>query len=313
MVDMDKHACHQLAEDGYKNGLWPENYITWDFLAAHPKAMESGYLNIEWNSIPGLYNRKSYLRTLVIEKREWDHISDPAQLVRYWEPTQDSGNFHRTLRLALCWTPFHDCTHIGRRKEFVVSVAIVRKPSRHTGLPFLDATEEFRDCTNMTPMLLLVCLHWKSHLFPDIYYDWYRTHFTIMHDTGQGHNVGDPQKFLRALLHNAFTSGKNPSTKSKLLPAYLGMLAYSPLIDSCTREYRDWSEECLTPEGGKRTPLEEHFVWLSKDDMPYDNDLGSTFVSPGFHPRITTHTGLAPSGWGAPLDTRSRGMPQTGP
>ena len=68
MVDMDKHACHQLAENGYKNGQWPESYITWEFLTEHPRAMESGYIHIEWNSIPRLYNRKSYLRTLVIEK-----------------------------------------------------------------------------------------------------------------------------------------------------------------------------------------------------------------------------------------------------
>ena len=66
MVDMDKHACHQLTKNGYKNGQWPESYITWEFLTEHPRAMESEYLHIEWNSISGLYNRKSYLRTLVI-------------------------------------------------------------------------------------------------------------------------------------------------------------------------------------------------------------------------------------------------------
>ena len=108
MVDMDKHACRQLAENGYKNGQWLESYITWEFLADHPRAMESGYFYVDWNSIPGLYNCKSYLRTLVIEKKEWDHLSDPAQLQHYWEPTQDPNDFHRTLGLAFCWTPFHD-------------------------------------------------------------------------------------------------------------------------------------------------------------------------------------------------------------
>ena len=103
-----------------------------------------------------------------------------------------------------------------------------------------------------------------------------------MHDTGKGYNVGDPQKFLGALLHNAFTSGKNPSLKAKLPPAYLDMPATSPLIESCTREYRDWTEEHLTPEGDERPAPEEHFVWLSKDYMPYDNDLGSPFVPPDF-------------------------------
>ena len=141
---------------------------------------------------------------------------------------------------------------------------------------------ELRDDAEMTPTLLLIQLHQKSQLFPDIYYDWYRTHFTLMHDTGKGYNVGDPQKFLGALLHNAFTSGKNLSPKAKLPPAYLDMPATSPLIESCTREYRDWMEECLTPEGDECPAPEEHFVWLSKNYMPYNNDPGSPFIPPDF-------------------------------
>ena len=125
MVDMDKHACHQLTENGYKNGQWQESYITWEFLSDHPRAMESGYLHVDWNSIPGLYNQKSYLRTLVIAKDEWDHLSNPAQLKHYWEPTEDPDDFHRTLGLALCWTPFHDCSEPVRKKEYVVSVAVM--------------------------------------------------------------------------------------------------------------------------------------------------------------------------------------------
>ena len=103
-----------------------------------------------------------------------------------------------------------------------------------------------------------------------------------MHDTGKGYNVGDPQKFLGALLHNAVTSGKNPSPKAKLPPAYLDLPATSSLIDSCTREYRDWTEEHPAPEGDEHAAPEEHFVWLSKDYTPYDNDPGSPFVPPDF-------------------------------
>ena len=103
-----------------------------------------------------------------------------------------------------------------------------------------------------------------------------------MHDMGKGYNMGDPQKFLGALLHNAFTSGKNHSPKAKLPPAYLDMPATSPLIESCTREYRDWTEEHPTPEGDERPAPEEHFVWLSKDYTPYDNDPGLPFIPPDF-------------------------------
>ena len=282
MVDMDKHACHQLAENRYKNGQWPESYITWEFLTDHPRAMESGYFHVDWNSIPGLYNQKPYLRTLVIEKEEWDHLSDPAQLEHYWEPSQDSDDFHWTLGLALCWTSFHDCSELRRKKEYVMLVAVMQKPARHLGLPFKTAAEELRDNAEMTLTLLLVHLHRKSLLFPDIYYDRCGTHFTLMHDTGKGYNVGDPQKFLGALLHNTVTSRKDPSPKAKLPPVYLDLPATSPLIDSCTRKYRDWTEEHPVPEGDECAALEEHFVWLSKDYTPYENDPGSPFVPPDF-------------------------------
>ena len=163
-----------------------------------------------------------------------------------------------------------------------MSVAVVRKPARHFRLPFTAAAEELRDDAKMTPTLVLVRLHRKSLLFLDIYYDRCGIHFTLMHDTGKGYNVEDPQKFLEALLQNAITSGKDPSPKAKLLPAYLDLPATSPLIDSCTRKYQDWTEGRLAPEGKECAAPEEHFVWLSKDYTPYDNDKGSPFIPPDF-------------------------------
>ena len=84
------------------------------------------------------------MRSLVIEKEEWDHLSDPAQLEHYWEPSQEPNDFHWTLGLPLCWTTFHDCPEPGRKKEYIMSVAVVRKPAQHLRLPFATAAEELR-------------------------------------------------------------------------------------------------------------------------------------------------------------------------
>ena len=158
-----------------------------------------------------------------------------------------------------------------------MSMLVVRKPAQHDGLPFTAAAAKFWDSENETThSLLLVRLHRKSRLFPDIYYDRYGQHFTLMHDTRKGYNVGDPQVFLRVLLHNAYSSGKGPSPKAKLPPAYLERPADSALIDSCTREYRDWTEDFPAPAGGECT-LEEHFVWLSTSFQLYTHDPGSPF------------------------------------
>ena len=80
-----------------------------------------------------------------------------------------------------------------------MSIAVVRKPSWYEGLPFVTAAEEFRDSANETThSLLLVRLHRKSLLFPDIYNDRYGHHFTLMHYTCEGYSVGDPQVFPRS-------------------------------------------------------------------------------------------------------------------
>ena len=102
-----------------------------------------------------------------------------------------------------------------------------------------------------------------------------------MHNTGKGYNVGDLQVFLRAQLHNAYTSGKGPSPKAKLPPAFLDRPAGHPLVDSCTREYRDWTKDFPAPVGSKNT-LEVHFVWLSTSHQPYTHDPGSPFAPPDF-------------------------------
>ena len=148
--------------------------------------------------------------------------------------------------------------------------------------PGTTAAEEFWDSANETThSLLLVRLHRKSLLFLDIYYDRYGHHFTLMHDTGKGYNAGDPQVFLGAQLHNAYTSGKGPSPKAKLAPAFLDRPAGHPLVDSCTREYRDWTKDFPAPARRKNT-LEEHFVWLSTSYQPYTHDPGSPFIPPDF-------------------------------
>ena len=156
MVDVDKQACHNLAERGYRSSLWPESYVTWDFLDRYPKSMEPGYLHLNWNHIPRMYLRKNYMRTLVIEKRDWNHLTDPASLVHYWEPSQGNEDFHRTFALALCKTIYHDCAEAFWRKEYVVSVAVVQKLALYAAIPFSNAIDEFEDDLEPSPTLLLV-------------------------------------------------------------------------------------------------------------------------------------------------------------
>ena len=195
MVDEDKQACHTVAEQGYQKGMWPESYITWDFFKQHHKAMEPGYLYLDWNHIPGMYCRKNYLRSLVIEQA-WDRLSDPAYLAHYWVLTQEPGDFHQTLALVLCRSKYSDCEDKSRKEEFVVSVAVIRKLVCLPGIPFASVADEFSDPAERESTLLIIRLHCQSKLFPDIYFDRYSNHFTMMHISGEQYNVRHPQKYV---------------------------------------------------------------------------------------------------------------------
>ena len=236
MVDVDKHACCALAERGYRDGLWLEHYVTWNFLDKYPRSMEPRYLHLNWNHIPRMYFRKYFLRTVVIEKKEWAHLSEPASLTRYWELSQAPDDFHRTFALVLCWTPFHDCEDASWRAEYVVSVAVVRKPARVIAIPFASAADKFRQDSDDSPTLILVWLHRHSKLFPDVYFDRYNQHFTLMHNSRKPFNMGHPQRFVGALLHNTYPDGDKPSPKVKLPPVFLDQSSKFP-INSCTWGY----------------------------------------------------------------------------
>ena len=90
--------------------------------------MELGYFYLDWNHIPGLFNRKEYMHTLVIPPADLQHICDPENLTEYWEPMQDPDYFHTTLAFIRDW--FDNCDDLSCRKEKVISVAVVRKLSQ---------------------------------------------------------------------------------------------------------------------------------------------------------------------------------------
>ena len=219
MVDEDKQACRLLAESGFQGGQWPESYVTWDFLWKHPKAMEPGYLNVNWNHILGLFRRKTYIRTMVIPPVDLERLCDPTKLTEYWEPSDDLAHFHTTLALAFVRDIFHDCLDKSCRTELVVSVTVVRKPAHRSTMTFQEAALKLLHPAECTPTLLLVRLHKESGLYPDTYYHHKHKHFAILYDTGEDYNCGSPLCFIGAELLSSYEPRKNYSPRTKLPPS----------------------------------------------------------------------------------------------
>ena len=62
-----------------------------------------------------------------------------------------------------------------------------------------------------------------------------------MHDTGKGYNMGDPQKFLGALLQNP---GRNHTIRPNKLPGYSGrtMRGGKEDAEACKLEEKHWKK-----------------------------------------------------------------------
>ena len=117
---------------------------------------------------------------------------------------------------------------------------------------------------------------------------------------GKGIVWGDPQVFLGAQLHNAYTSGKGLSPKAKLPPAFLDRPAGHPLIDSCTREYRDWTKD-FSSSRRKQKHYRRAFCLVVHQPPTIHSRSGVTFRTPGFYFGVASCAGLAPPVWGASL------------
>ena len=141
------------------------------------------------------------------------------------------------------------------------------------------AADEFSNTTERNPTLLIVRLHHQSRLFPDIYFDRYHSHFTMIHMSREHYNVRHPQKYVGALLHNAYEARGDPkSLKAKLPLAYLENAVYKFPVDSCVWPYKDWTSDAI----GDNPTLAEHFVWLSEESMPFCTDPGQLHILPDF-------------------------------
>ena len=275
MVDEDKQACRNLAESGFRGGQWPESYITFDFLQKHPRAMEPGYLSVNWNHILGLFRRKTYMRTLVIPPVELERLCDPANLKKYWEPDDVLEHFHSMLALAFIGDKFHDSVDESRRQEMVVSVAVVCKPAQRSAMMFGQAIIEVKTPTERASTLLLVRLHRKAEMFPDCYYRDRRRHFALMYDTGEDNNCGSPLRFTGVELLSAYEPGKTHSPQAKLPPSWRINPGSTSPVESCVRDYKDWT----TGRKGVLSP-ETHFPWLSDAFVPFASVPGQDIALP---------------------------------
>ena len=82
-----------------------------------------------------------------------------------------------------------------------------------------------------------------------------------MHVSGEHYNVRHPQKYVGALLHNAYEAEGIQIPRKQNYSAYLDNIVYQSPVDSCVRLYKDWTTDKASPA--------KHFIWLSEETMPF--------------------------------------------
>ena len=137
--------------------------------------------SMKWNNTPRLFKRIPTLPTLMVKPTIWDKWCDGAWT--YWEPTQLTEDFHPGVALVVCYSPYQDLPQDSLREKKTISLSLVYVPE-HWVLPsFREAAYVVNhawDAKDSLGMMSLARIHKKSPFYPDISYQEYKQHLTII-------------------------------------------------------------------------------------------------------------------------------------
>ena len=163
----------------YQAGIQPAFFLTHSFLQDHPILLEEGYLMVNWDRIPGLYSRTDKLLMVSITDAQWEKWGQPGGWTA-WEPDTRADNFIPNMAVVVCKGIFHDALDPQLQDKVSHFMTIARVPDCIKLLPFDQLREAFNNYNKVATAIRLVWLHRSNVVFPDVYFQFYGEHFTIM-------------------------------------------------------------------------------------------------------------------------------------
>ena len=97
-----------------------------------------------------------------------------------WEPDTWLKHFHPNLAVVLCKGVFDDATDPELMGKVCHYMTIAWVPDCIKLLPFNQVWEAFNQYNEATTGVGLVRLHQSNEVFPDVYFQFYGEHFTIL-------------------------------------------------------------------------------------------------------------------------------------
>ena len=175
----NKIRAYKTMANAYHAGTQPAVFLTHGFLLDNPILLEEGCLSVNWDRIPGLYSRTDQMLTVSITDAQWDKWGRPGGWTT-WEPDTRFENFRPNLAAVLCKGVFDDTTGSLLVGKVCHYMTIARVPDCIELLPFNQVHEAFNRYNEATTRVGLVRLHQSNEVFPDVYFQYYGEHFTIM-------------------------------------------------------------------------------------------------------------------------------------
>ena len=174
----EDNAFEEVAES-FRAGIQPAIFLTHSFLQKHPILLEEGCLTVNWDRIPGLYCRTDKLLTVSVTDKEWEKWGRSGGWTA-WEPDTQPQNFFPNMAMVVCKGAFYDTQDSKLQTKVGHFISIARVPDCVQLLPFEQLREAFNSYTDAATAIELVRLHRGNALFPDVYFQFYGEHFTIM-------------------------------------------------------------------------------------------------------------------------------------
>ena len=216
----DKINAYDAMATSYQAQIQPAVFLTHSFLQDHPILLEEGYLTVNWDRIPGLYARTDKLLTVSITDAQWEKWGWPRGWTA-WEPDTRTGNFIPNMAVVVCKGVFHDALDPQLQNKVGHFMTIARVLDCVELLPFDQLCEAFNSYNEAATAVGLVRLHHSKMVFPDVYFQFYSEHFTIMGLLDPEIRFGTADEFVGGYLVRRHVASSGRKAHAMLPPSYV--------------------------------------------------------------------------------------------
>ena len=138
-----------------------------------------------------------------------------------WEPDTWAGNFIPNMAVVVCKGVFHDALDPQLQNKVGHFMTIARVPDCAELLPFDQLREAFNSYNEVATAVGLVWLHCSNVVFPDVYFQFYSKHFTIMGLLDLEIRFGTADEFVGGYLVHRHVASSGWKAHAMLPPSYV--------------------------------------------------------------------------------------------